>query len=90
MDFSRLIDTLTPEIYLNLKQSLELGKWPNGEKLTQQQKEHTMQAIIAYEARYFAESARTGYIDRGSKADGEQCTNEPDHGANEPSPLKWQ
>ena len=43
-----------------------------------------MEAIIAYDARFVSESERVGYIDRGSKADGELCDDEP-----QTSILKW-
>jgi len=75
-DFDQLIRSITPEIYRNLKQAIELGKWPDGRKLTAEQKENTFQAIIAYEHQNIAEENRTGYIDRGSKDDGEVCGEE--------------
>lgn len=69
--FQALIDSITPEILANLKSAVETGRWPNGDRLTQQQVEHSLQAIIAYEARYVSEEQRTGYIDKTS------CRSEP-------------
>ena len=57
----QLIDTMTPDIYQKLKQAVELGKWPNGKALSQQQRGLRLQAVIAYEER-LPESERTGYI----------------------------
>lgn len=68
MDYDALIKHITPEVYRSLKQSLELGKWPDGRKLSQQQKEATMEAIIAYEFRNVAEQERVGYLERGNAA----------------------
>jgi len=59
-----LIDSITPEIHVNLKTAVETGRWPNGERLTQKQLEHSLQAIIAYEARHLSAAQRTGYIDK--------------------------
>lgn len=74
MDFNRLIESITPETYENLKRALELGKWADGMRLTQDQKEQVMQAIIAYGERHLGEDERVGYIDRGTKDEGEQCS----------------
>lgn len=61
--FLDMIEKITPEIYQNLKQSVELGKWPNGQPLTNEQKETCLQAIIAWEAQNLPEKERTGFID---------------------------
>lgn len=60
--YTQMIGQITPEIYQNLKCSLELGKWPNGIALTQEQKESCLQAIIAWEAKNLPENERTGFI----------------------------
>ena len=72
MDYQQLIENMTPEIYRNLKQSVELGKWPDGKPVTREQREHAMQAIIAWDATHLPEQERVGFIERGSKA-GETC-----------------
>ncbi len=58
-----LIDSITPEIHENLKTAVEIGRWANGDKLTPEQLEHSLQAIIAYEARHLSEEQRIGFID---------------------------
>lgn len=73
MDFNALIDSITPETYQALLKALELGKWADGNRLTQEQKEHVMQAIIAYGEKNLAEEQRVGFIDRGTKEEGEVC-----------------
>lgn len=67
MDFQHLIKQMNPEVYQQLKQSLELSKWPNGASLTQQQKEICMEAVIAYEHTHLTEDQRTGYVEKGKK-----------------------
>lgn len=61
-DFIKMINDINPEIYASLKQALELGKWGNGTQLTQEQKELTMMAIIAWEQKNLPEEERTGYL----------------------------
>ena len=72
MDYQQLIDTMTPEIYRNLKRSVERGKWPDGKPLTRSQREHTLQAIIIWGQTHLAANERIGFIDKGHKA-GEAC-----------------
>lgn len=68
-EFEKLVGQLTPDVYANLKSSVELGKWPDGRKLTEEQLEISMQAVIAYEAYHnFAEEERTGYLEGKCKS----------------------
>ncbi|QSP93396.1 DUF1315 family protein [Marinobacter salinisoli] len=69
MTYDELIERLDPMVYRNLRQSVELGKWPDGRPLTREQREISLQAIIHYEDLHGVPAQeRTGYIDRGSKA----------------------
>lgn len=76
MNFEEMIGAITPEIHASLKRAVELGKWPNGQRLSQEQRETSMRAVIAYEAKHLPEEERTGYIDR-TKADGSQHGKDP-------------
>ena len=76
--FRDLIEQMTPEIYQRLRRAVELGRWPDGRALTAEQRELCMQATLTYEHLNVAETDRTGYIDRGSKADGERCEHPAD------------
>ncbi len=55
-----LIDTMTPDVYNNLRRAVELGKWDDGNRLSEEQLAHCMQAVILYEARHLPEEQRTG------------------------------
>ena len=77
MDYQKLIEELNPEIYQRLKQALEVGKWPDGMALSDAQKVSCMDAVISWESRHVSPEQRTGYIDRGSKSEGERCATEP-------------
>lgn len=60
--FLEAIENITPEIYQSLKLAVEIGKWPDGRKLSQEQKELTLQALIAWEIHNLPEEERIGYM----------------------------
>ena len=82
MQYDDLINSLTPEAYERLARAVETGKWPDGSALTREQRETTLQAVIAWGERHLPPEQRVGYIDRGHKA-GQTCD---DPG---PQPLNW-
>ena len=63
MNFKEMIDNMSPEVYESLKLAVELGKWPNGVRLTDEQKELCLQAVITYDYSNKEEVDRVGYID---------------------------
>jgi len=83
MDYRKLIESMTPEIYRSLRRSVELGKWPDGRPLSPEQRRETMQAVIAWGELHLPEAERVGYIDKGHKG-GDKCDDPQD------TPLKWQ
>ncbi|MFI3309009.1 DUF1315 family protein [Ewingella allii] len=52
MEINDLVGVMTPEIYQRLAQAVELGKWPDGVKLTPEQKENSLQMVMLYQARH--------------------------------------
>ncbi len=60
--FTHMIENITPDIYESLKLAVEIGKWSDGRKLTTEQKELSLQAIIAWEMNNLPEDQRTGYM----------------------------
>ena len=62
MKYEDLIASMTPAVYENIKRAVELGKWPNGLKLSNEQKETCMQAIISYGNKNIKREERVGYI----------------------------
>lgn len=83
MQYEQLAEQLKPEVYQSFKRAIEIGKWPDGRVLTAEQKALCMEAVIAYEFKHVDERERVGYIDKGSKADGEMCDDDT------PKPIKW-
>ena len=59
-----LLASITPEIHQNLKRAVELGRWENGERLSPEQIELCLQAIIAYDEMHLSAEEKVGYIDR--------------------------
>ena len=84
MNIDDMLKAMTPQVHASLKRAVEIGKWPDGRRLPQEQREVCMEAVIAYDLRNLGEEDRVGYIDRGSKADGELCDDET-----ATSILKW-
>lgn len=79
MNIDDLIASMTPEIYNNMKNALELGRWGDGRTVTQEQKENSLEALIRYEHLHnIPETERVGYVDMTNKRkkkqadDGEQ------------------
>lgn len=81
MYIEKMLEAVTPDIYEKFKTAVEIGKWPDGNRLSAEQKEICLQAIIAYEAKYLAEDQRTGYVPPKE--------NPCDTSEEQEKPLKW-
>ena len=84
MNVEDMLNAMNPKIHAALKRAVEIGKWPDGRKLSDEQRALCIEAVIAYDTRFVEETERVGYIDLGSKAEGELCDDTP-----EASILKW-
>jgi len=51
MDVQQLVSAMTPQIYENLRNAVEIGKWPDGKALTPEQKENSLQAVLLYQSK---------------------------------------
>lgn len=56
MSIEQLVDSMTPEVYQRLATAVELGKWPDGVALTDEQKENSLQLVMLWQARYNTEA----------------------------------
>ena len=61
-NLGELLEQITPSIYELLREAVALGKWGDGTRLSPEQLEHCMQAIILYEAEHLPEAERTGAL----------------------------
>lgn len=52
MQFDDLVASISEPIFERLLLAVETGKWPDGQPLSEAQREQTMQLVIAYQARY--------------------------------------
>ena len=51
MNLDQMLASITPEVYENLKYAVETGKWQNGQKTTQEQRDNALQLVMAYQAK---------------------------------------
>lgn len=51
MNVEQLVSAMTPEVFANLQQAVETGKWANGTVLTDEQKDNALQAVMLYQAK---------------------------------------
>lgn len=65
-----MLSVLTPEIVSALRLAIETGKWPDGRRLSDEQRALCLQAAIAWEHKHLREEERIGYIDKGEKEGG--------------------
>ena len=73
MNFDQLAANMTPDIYSRLREAIELGRWPTGQKLTVEQKNLSLEAIIKYEvSNDMPVEQRTGYIASQCKSEAEK------------------
>ena len=79
MDLQQLLNSITPDIYHKLQKAVEIGRWPDGRRISDEQRSLCMQAIIAYDQRN-PEIERTGYVPPKESA----CAPE-----DKPKPIKW-
>lgn len=50
MDFKQIVMAMSPDTYHKLAEAVATGRWADGSLLTEQQKEQTMQLVMAYQA----------------------------------------
>jgi len=85
-EYIKAISSITPEVVSNLRRAVEIGRWPNGQALTEEQRATCLQAIIAYEATHLPPEQRTGYVPPKKAA----CADDGDHQHVDEKPLQWQ
>lgn len=61
--FDELIDGMSEEAWRSMRRAVETGRWPDGRRLDDQQRELSLQAVIAWEQRHgIPVEQRTGYV----------------------------
>ncbi|MGI2028462.1 YeaC family protein [Endozoicomonas acroporae] len=70
MQLDAFLEKMTPAIHQALKLALELGKWPDGRAMTEEERDVSLQAVIVYEHEHLPESQRVGYMPGKCKSGG--------------------
>jgi uncharacterized protein YeaC (DUF1315 family) len=83
--FEEKVQQLSPDMYRRFKEALEQGKWPDGQKVSEAQRETLTQAIIIFDNAHLPQGQRIGEME-------DQCAskkddNEKDDGTQE---ITWQ
>ena len=69
MTLDDLINSMTPQIYENMKQAIELGRWPDGRKLDAEQRSLCLEAAILFEeSSDMPAENRIGYMEAACKS----------------------
>ncbi|CAH0526545.1 YeaC family protein [Vibrio hippocampi] len=68
MDIEKLLEAMTPEIVERLMYATETGRWPEGGKLSQQQRDSCMQAVMLYQSRHNSDAQHMSVAEGGEVA----------------------
>ena len=83
MTSKEYIAAITPQVYQQFRRAIELGKWPDGRRLSDEQRATCMEAIITYEHLHVPQEERTGYI----AAEG--CSSKNTDNSDAEQALRW-
>ena len=62
LEIETILAAMSPEVHARFQEAIALGRWPNGEKLTDEQKTTCMNAVIVYENHFKEPTERTGFV----------------------------
>lgn len=79
-----ILQAMNDDVYYRFLQAIELGRWPDGQRLTDEQRHTCMQAVIIYEHAHLPEQQRTGFVPPKT----EPCADDS-HIHTEEKPLFW-
>lgn len=69
--FDQMVAQMTPDMYESFKQGIQLRKWPDGRRLSPEQTELCLEAVIKYEMIHDVPAEeRVGYLERNECASG--------------------
>lgn len=88
MTFDELLASMTPEVHATMKQVVEIGKWPDGRRLTSEERETCLRAVMAYDAMNLPEEERVGYVDSSAKTEPCGSSSSADHAQSEAITIK--
>ncbi|WP_395755061.1 YeaC family protein [Edwardsiella ictaluri] len=65
MDIERLISIMNEDVYQRLATAVELGKWPDGSRLSESQRGEALQMVMLYQSRHNHQAAHLTVNTRG-------------------------
>ncbi len=65
MNIDHLVNNITPELYERLKHGAATGRWPEGVKLSNEQKAQTLQLVMLYQAKVEQSNEQFTISDQG-------------------------
>ena len=86
MTLDELLSAISPEIYEILQQAVALGRWPDGRRLDDDQRDLCLQAMLIWGERNLPPEQRVGYVPP-MLAPG--CGTDRADGADTAQPLRW-
>ena len=86
MDYQQLLNRLSPDIVDRLRRGVETGRWPDGRALSDAQREHSLQAVIAWDSRHRPAGERVGYVHKGADRGARQEAYKEAHKETQKSP----
>ena len=91
-----LLNQMDAEVRNRLARAVEIGKWPDGNTLTEQQRAHAMQAVMLWDTQNGQEEDEPFKVLKGGKLirqmdkKAEQKKRENDNGNNPDINIRWQ
>lgn len=75
--FESLINNMTVDVWESMRNSIAIGRWPDGRRLTDEQRALSLEAVIAWEIKNnIPEEERTGYLPAGCQSQLKQQEND--------------
>lgn len=63
-NFADLIDSITPEMHGNLQRTVQLGRYPDGRRLTREEQADLLHTLLVWESKNLPEHQRSGYLNQ--------------------------
>lgn len=85
MTLDDLIKKMDPAMHAQMRRAIEIGKWPDGGNLSQDEREQLMMAVIAWEQLHVPPEDRIGYMHGKDGCTPDWLTVDP----NQEMTIKW-
>ena len=68
-DYLDQITQMSRDVYERLLDAISVGRWPDGSKLTEAQRSHALQAVIAWGELHLPHNERIGYVEKSGNTE---------------------